>query len=51
MMDAYILILPLLILLSVFIVYPVLANLYLSFFKWKGLGEPVFIGIENYRNM
>lgn len=50
-MDSYILITPLLILLTVFIVYPVLANVYLSFFKWKGMGAAIFIGLENYKTM
>lgn len=38
-------------LLAVFILYPVLANIYLSFFKWKGMGRAVFIGFDNYRTM
>lgn len=50
-LESYLLILPLLILLSVFILYPVLANIFLSFFKWKGMGKPVFTGINNFRDM
>ncbi len=50
-LESYLLILPLLILLSVFILYPVLANIFLSFFKWKGMGKPVFTGISNFRDM
>lgn len=49
--DSYVLIAPLLLLLAVFILYPVLANIYLSFFKWKGIGTPAFIGLENYKIM
>jgi len=49
--DSYILILPLSVLLLVFIVYPVIANVYLSFFKWKGMGAAVFIGLDNYKAM
>ncbi|HKL86258.1 MAG TPA: sugar ABC transporter permease [Treponemataceae bacterium] len=49
--DSFMLIAPLLVLLSVFILYPVLANGYLSFFKWKGLGKASFVGLENYKNM
>lgn len=49
--DAYVLIVPLLVLLAVFILYPVLANIYVSFFKWKGIDKPVFIGLQNYRTM
>jgi ABC-type sugar transport system permease subunit len=49
--DSYLLIAPLLLLLAVFILYPVIANVYLSFFKWKGMGRATFIGFENYRTM
>ena len=49
--DSYVLIAPLLVLLSVFILYPVVANVYLSFFKWKGMGKAAFIGFQNYRTM
>ena len=49
--ESFILIAPLLVLLSVFILYPVLANIYLSFFKWKGMGHATFIGVDNYVTM
>ncbi len=49
--EPYLLIAPLLVLLLVFILYPVVANIYLSFFKWKGMGKATFIGLENYRTM
>lgn len=49
--ESYLLIAPLMLLLLVFILYPVLANVYLSFFKWKGLGKATFIGFANYRTM
>ena len=32
----------------VFIVYPVLKSLYISFFNWDGLGTKEFIGFQNY---
>ena len=48
-LDSYSLILPLLVLLAVFILYPVLANIYLSFFKWNGMGAATYIGWENYK--
>ena len=50
-MDSYLLIAPLLLLLIIFILYPVLANVYLSFFKWKGMGRAIFTGLDNYRTM
>ncbi len=50
-MDSYILVLPLLLLLAVFILYPVLSNFYYSLTKWKGIGNETYIGLENYRTM
>jgi ABC-type sugar transport system permease subunit len=49
--DSYLLIMPLLLLLAVFILYPVIANIYLSFFKWKGMGRATFTGFDNYQTM
>lgn len=49
--DAYILLVPLLLLMLVFIVYPVLANFYYSLTKWKGFGTEVWVGLNNYRRM
>jgi ABC-type sugar transport system permease subunit len=49
--DAWILIIPLILLMALFIAGPVLSNFYYSFTKWNGLGEPQFIGLENYRRM
>ncbi len=44
----YILILPAIIFIVVFIFYPMFQSLSLSFFNWNGMGEKVFIGINNY---
>lgn len=49
--DSYLLIAPLMLLLFVFILYPVLSNLYYGFTKWKGMGSAVFIGLQNYATM
>jgi ABC-type sugar transport system permease subunit len=49
--DAYLLITPLLLLLLVFILYPVLSNFYYSFTKWKGMGTAQFIGWKNYQTL
>jgi ABC-type sugar transport system permease subunit len=46
--DAYILIAPLVVLLAVFILYPVISNLYYGFTEWKGFGEAEWVGFENY---
>jgi ABC-type sugar transport system permease subunit len=49
--DAYILLVPLLLLMLVFIVYPVLANFYYSLTKWKGFGSEVWVGLNHYNRM
>ena len=49
--DSYILILPLMLLLFIFILYPVISNFIYSFTKWKGIGSVKFIGFENYKTM
>ena len=49
--DAYLLLSPLLLLLLVFILYPVLSNFYYSFTKWKGMGAAQFIGWTNYQTL
>lgn len=35
----------------IFIVYPMLKSLYISFFNWDGLGTKEFIGLENYAKL
>ena len=49
--DGWILLTPLLLLTGIFLVYPVIANFYYSFTKWKGIGTPVFVGFDNYIRM
>jgi len=47
--EAYLFILPIFILFAVFIVYPILFNIYHSFFKWNGVSsEKIFVGLNNY---
>lgn len=46
--GSYLLLLPALLLVSVLLLYPMLENIYLSFFKYSGMGKPVFIGLKNY---
>lgn len=49
--DGWILLTPILVLTVGFLVYPVASNFYYSLTKWKGLGDPVFIGLQNYKQM
>ena len=36
---------------TIFIVVPILFVFYLSLFEWSGLGEMVFVGLNNFRNI
>lgn len=45
---AYLFVLPFVIVFLTFSVYPVLRTLYLSFTNYKGFGDPVWAGVDNY---
>jgi len=47
----YLFLAPLLVLLVVFILYPVAMNLLVSFTEWKGYGPQKWIGLANYAKM
>ncbi len=47
-LASYTMIAPALILYLIFMIYPVLRGLYISFFRWDGLTDPVWIGLKNY---
>lgn len=49
--EGYFFIAPLLLLLAVFILYPVIMNLYYGFTAWKGFGQERWIGLDNYEKM
>jgi sn-glycerol 3-phosphate transport system permease protein len=49
--NAWLLLLPALVLLGAFTHYPILATLYHSFFSLGRSGPAVFVGLENYRYM
>ncbi len=44
-------ILPALIFFFIFVAYPIIFNLYIGFHEWSGLGEPVWIGLKNYKKV
>ena len=44
----YVLIAPNTIIFVVFIIVPAICGIYYSMTEWKGIGEPVFIGLANY---
>ena len=47
----YLYILPSLILLAIFYIYPILNNFYLSFFKWDLINPKKFVGIDNFMTL
>jgi ABC-type sugar transport system permease subunit len=49
--DAYILLSPFLLLLLVFILYPVIINFYFSLTKWKGFGSAKWVGLANFTRL
>ncbi|TCL62536.1 carbohydrate ABC transporter membrane protein 1 (CUT1 family) [Hydrogenispora ethanolica] len=49
--DAYLLIAPLLVLVLVFILFPVISNFYYCFTDWKGFGAVNWIGFDNFSSM
>ncbi len=46
-----ILIIPALVLYTMFIAYPFFSSLFLSLFKWPGIGPKIFVGLANYKNV
>jgi multiple sugar transport system permease protein len=48
---AYLFVLPFIVIFLVFNVYPVLRTLYLSFTSYKGYGDIIFTGVDNYERV
>lgn len=46
--HSYVLLLPFLLIYSIFTVFPVVQGFVVSFFDWKILGEKTYIGLSNY---
>jgi raffinose/stachyose/melibiose transport system permease protein len=51
LLHAIYFILPAVILFLTFVYYPFISSLYYSFTLWDGISKPVYIGLENYRNL
>ncbi len=47
----YLMIAPALIILFIFVLYPIGYMIYLSFFEWNLMGDKIPIGIENFKNL
>ncbi|MBX7244086.1 MAG: sugar ABC transporter permease [Candidatus Sumerlaeaceae bacterium] len=48
--NAYIFIAPFYVMFLLFMLFPILFSLYLSFLQWNGIMAPRFVGLENYVN-
>jgi len=42
---------PAIILILVFLAYPLISGLNLSLYRWNGIGEPTYVGIENFQRL
>ncbi|MDB1123141.1 carbohydrate ABC transporter permease [Vibrio algarum] len=42
---------PGLIVFLIYVVYPILSSIWLSFYEWDGLGEKVWVGLSNYQEL
>lgn len=47
----YVLLLPFLIVLVTVVLYPLIQGLYMSFHNWGIFGDPVYVGLDNYRQL
>jgi ABC-type sugar transport system permease subunit len=47
----YLFVLPAFLFMAVFIVYPLVESLILSFYSWTGISVKTFVGLENFRNL
>jgi ABC-type sugar transport system permease subunit len=46
---SYVYILPMVVLLAAFVIYPIIASLGYTFYRWDGIGEPGdFVGLDNF---
>ncbi len=49
---SYVYLAPMMVLLLVFVVYPIIASLGYTFYKWDGIGDPSdFVGLGNFRQI
>ena len=47
----YVFMLPAVLFIALFILYPMIQSLILPSFRWKGYGELTFVGLKNYQTM
>lgn len=44
-------IIPTFILYSIFVIYPILSAATISLYKWNGIGQKIFVGLANYKEL
>ncbi len=49
--EVYLYLLPALLFVGIFLLYPAVYTLYISFTDWDGLNEPSFVGLQNYNEL
>ena len=49
--EVYLYLLPSLLFVGIFLLYPAVYTLYISFTDWDGLNEPSFVGLQNYTEL
>jgi multiple sugar transport system permease protein len=42
---------PAMIIFAVYVIYPIIESIWLSFYQWDGLGEKVWVGLANYSEL
>ena len=47
----YLMLLPTILIFGIYLFYPALSGLWISFHKWDGINPKIFIGIENYQKL
>ncbi len=47
----WIFLLPALVIFTIYVVYPILDSIWLSFFQWDGIGEKTWVGLDNYSQL
>src|SRR5579875_2329975 len=50
-LDGYLALLPTVIIFGVFVAFPVVFSLWMSFHHWTMFGQPRWLGLQNYANL
>lgn len=50
-LNPWLFLLPAAIMFSVYVILPIFQSIWISFHDWDGIGDKVFIGLENYREL